>query len=134
MRAIFQSKPLWPAYGLALARILTAAFLIYHGAEIWTKPEAMKSYLDWDQFKNLPSPQIWVYAGKAFELLAGILLLIGLWTRFASLILIGTMCYIAFFVGKGEVWYADQHPFLFVLLGWIFLCCGPGALSLDRKK
>lgn len=134
MSALFQSKPLWPGYGLAFARIVTAGFLIYHGAEIWTSPEAMKEYLDWEQFKSLPKPVWWIYGGKLAELLAGILLLFGLWTRLASLILIASMCFIAFRVGKGEVWYGDQHPFLFVLLGWIFLCAGPGALSVDRKK
>lgn len=134
MLALFQSKPLWPGYGLAIARIITGAFLIYHGAEIWTNSEAMNAYPQWEQFKRLPSPKLWVYAGKACELLAGILLLLGLWTRLASLILIGTMGFITFFVGNGEPWYADQHPFLFVLLGWVFLCAGPGALSIDRKK
>lgn len=134
MPALFQSKPLWPGYGLAIARLVTGAFLIYHGAEIWTSPDAMKGYLDWEQFKGLPKPAWWIYGGKLAELLAGILLLIGLWTRLASLVLIGSMCFIAFWVGKGEVWYGDQHPFLFVLLGWIFLCAGPGAWSLDRNK
>ena len=73
-----------------------------------------------------------VYIGKGAELLAGIFLTIGLFTRFASLVLIATMLYIAFYVGSGKIWYEDQHPFLFVLLGLIFFFSGSGKWSVDE--
>ena len=133
MAGIFQSRPLWPHYGLAIARIITGALMAYHGYEIFDK-EVMNGYFSWDAFSIFPSPKIAVYAGKALELVAGLLLMAGLWTRFASLVLIILMRYICFFVSKGRFWYEDQHPFLFVVLGWIFLTAGPGAWSADRKK
>jgi putative oxidoreductase len=34
-------------------------------------------------------------------------------------------------VGHGKVWYDDQNPFLFVLLGLIFIFTGPGNWSID---
>ena len=77
-------------------------------------------------------PRLVVYTGKIAELIAGILLMIGLFTRLASLVLIFTMLYISFFVGHGKVWYEDQHPFLFVLLGLVFFFTGSGRLSADH--
>lgn len=133
MAGIFQSRPLWPQFGLAIARIITGALMTYHGFEIFNAG-IMKTYLGWEVFTVFPSVEIAVYAGKALELVAGLLLILGLWTRFASLLLIILMSYICFFVSKGRFWYEDQHPFLFVVLGWIFLTAGPGAWAIDRKK
>lgn len=73
-----------------------------------------------------------MYAGKAAELLAGILFVLGLFTRIASLLTIGTMCYITFMLGNGIIWNNDQHPFLFVLLALVFFFTGAGRFSLDQ--
>ena len=132
MHPLFTSGPIWQQQGLAVIRIITGFFMIYHGIEIFSE-EKMNNYLTWDMFKDSSAGKFAVYLGKAAELIGGILLIIGLFTRIASLILILTMGYIAFFVGKGRVWYEDQHPFLFVLLGLVFFFCGPGSWSLDRR-
>ncbi len=92
----------------------------------------MKGYLEWDTFKR-PTGKALVYLGKSGELLSGILLVLGLFTRIGALLLMGTLSYITFFVGHGRFWYEDQHPFLFVLFGVLFLFTGPGAWSLDEK-
>jgi putative oxidoreductase len=90
----------------------------------------MKGYLSWDIFKSSPTLP---YIGKAAELIAGILLFLGLFTRFACLIIIGTFTYITFFVGKGIFWMDDQHPFLFIILAMVFFFTGAGKISLDNK-
>ncbi len=129
MNKFFSSSPLWQNGGLALIRWVFGFFLIYHGWEIFNEAK-MNDYLNWDTFKQSNS-RILVYGGKAAELVAGILLVIGLFTRLASLLTMGTMAYIAFFVGHGKIWYEDQHPFLFVLLGLVFFFTGPGRWSVD---
>ena len=88
--------------------------------------------MDWDMFKGSSTARIMVYAGKAAELVGGIMLCIGLLTRVAALILIGTMAYITFFVGSGRIWWDAQHPFLFVLLAIVFLVMGGGRWSADH--
>lgn len=117
--------------GLALVRLVVGFFLIYHGWEIFSEIK-MNEYLQWDQFKLSSTGKSTVYAGKLAELIAGILLFLGLFTRVASVLIIGTMSYIAFFVGHGGIWYEDQHPFLFVLLGIVFLFAGGGRWSADH--
>ena len=122
--------PFWQAAGLTLVRLVVGYFMIYHGWEVFSA-EKMNGYLQWDMFKN-SSGKTMVYLGKGAELVGGVLLCIGLFTRIAAVILMGTMAYIAFFVGHGKIWYDDQHPFLFVLLGAVFLFIGGGPLSADH--
>ena len=131
MRKLFSPAPLWPDSGLAFVRIVVGGFMIFHGLEVFDE-EKMKGYLDWDSFKGFSSPAFVVYMGKVAELVAGIFLTIGLFTRLASLVLVFTMLYISLFVGKGRIWYEDQHPFLFVLLGLVFFFMGSGPYSVDR--
>ena len=131
MNILFSTRPWWRENGLTLLRLIVGFFMIYHGYEVFDV-EKMKGYLDWDMFKNSSSGKFMVYAGKAAEFVGGIFLFIGLFTKIAALILIFTMAYIAFFVGNGKIWYEDQHPFLFVLLGLVFIFCGPGNWSVDK--
>jgi putative oxidoreductase len=130
MKRFFSPSPLWQQQGLTLVRIITGVFMIYHGWEVFST-ETMNGYLQWDQFKN-SSGKFFVYAGKGSELIAGVFLVIGLFTRLAAIVLIATLGYIAFFVGHGKIWYDDQHPFLFVLLGFVILITGGGKYSLDN--
>ena len=91
----------------------------------------MNEYIAWDVFKSSSSPSFMVYLGKTTELVAGFLLVIGLFTRITSIIIIGTFIYIPFFVGHGKIWYEDQYPFLFALFGFVFFFTGPGKWSID---
>ncbi|MEO5564888.1 MAG: DoxX family protein, partial [Chitinophagaceae bacterium] len=116
--------------GISLVRIIVGFFMIYHGWEIFDTGK-MNGYLDWDMFKGSSTGKFLVYLGKGTELAGGVFLFLGLFTRIACIVLIGTMAYIAFFVGHGKIWYDDQHPFLFVLLGVVFIFTGPGSWSMD---
>ena len=132
MNNFFSPAPLWQNNGLALIRLIVGFFMMYHGYEIFNE-KIMNGYFEWDMFKNSPTAKTMVYAGKAAELLGGILLFLGLFTRVACIILIIVMSYISFFVGHGKVLYEDQHPFLLVLLALVFFFTGPGKLSLDNR-
>ena len=92
----------------------------------------MNEYIAWDIFKKSSSPSFMAYMGKTAELVAGFLLAIGLFTRIASIIIIGTFIYIPFFVGNGKIWYEDQYPFLFALFGFVFFFAGAGKWSIDN--
>jgi putative oxidoreductase len=130
MNKFFSASPISQSGGIAIVRIITGAFLIYHGWEVFDA-KAMEGYLQWDMFKG-PSSKTMIYAGKASELIAGILLVVGLFTRVAAILVIGTLGYIVFFVGNGKFWADAQHPFLFVLLALVFFFTGGGRYSLDH--
>jgi putative oxidoreductase len=126
----FSHLPFGQAFGIALVRMVVGLLLIYHGQEVF-QPKLMESYLSWDNFKG-SNGKLLVYLGKSAELLAGVFLFLGLFTRFGALICIGALSYITFVIGKGRFWYEDQHPFMFVLFGVLFLFTGAGNFSLDR--
>ncbi len=132
----FTSEPVYLFKAIAMVRIFFGGLLIFHGIEVFN-PVLMKDYATWEVFQGTPSGLL-AYTGKSMELLAGLLFICGLFTRIAALLTIGTFCYITFLIGTGKFWYQDQHPFMFVLLGILFLFTGPGSWSLDaslmRKK
>lgn len=129
MNKFFSPSPIALRQGIALLRIIVGALIVYHGQEVFN-PQLMSEYANWDTFDK-SNARLMVYVGKSSELIAGISLLFGLFTRLGSLLTVGTLSYITFFVGSGKFWYEDQHPFMFVLFGVLFLFTGPGAWSLD---
>lgn len=131
MKRFFSPSPIWSNNGIAVVRIILGALMIYHGQEVFN-PELMNSYLEWERFKG-PDGKFMVYLGKSSEFIAGVSFLLGIFTRFGALLLIGTLSYVTFFVGHGRFWYEDQHPFMFVLFGLLFLFTGPGSWSLDAS-
>ncbi|HEY0677913.1 MAG TPA: DoxX family protein [Chitinophagaceae bacterium] len=130
MNRFLSSHPLWATAGLALVRIITGLLMVYHGWEVFDEAK-MNEYATWDSFKSYSSPATMAYIGKVGELIAGVLLTLGLFTRLASIIIAGIMFYISVIMGNGKVWYDDQHPFLFVLLALVFFFTGGGRYSLD---
>ena len=131
MNKFLSPSPIYQDLGLTIVRVITGLFMVYHGWEVFDA-ETMRGYLEWEVFKH-PSGKTWVYFGKITELISGLLLAIGLFTRLGAFILLGTSAYIAFCVGHGIIWYNDQHPFMFVLLAIVYLTMGGGNWSLDKK-
>jgi len=82
MKWLFATGSILQNEGLLLVRICTGLFMAYHGWEVFDTKQ-MNSYFEWDQFKNT-SAIFLVYAGKNTELVEGILLMPGLFTRLAS--------------------------------------------------
>jgi putative oxidoreductase len=130
MNRFFSPSPIWINEGIAIIRIVVGSLLIYHGLEVFN-PELMKGYAEGGMLKG-SSALLMAYVGKTSELIMGVLFFLGLLTRLGALMMIGTFTYITFFIGQGRFWYEEQHPFMFVLFGILFLFTGPGAWSLDR--
>lgn len=139
MSILFSSEPLWQKSGLFLLRAVTGLLMAYHGLEVF-KPEVMKGYTEWEVIKKLPSPLFMAYLGKGLELVTGICLAAGLFTRVSALFIVINMLFICFKIGGGKFYYEDQHPFLFALLALVFFFTGPVKWGLDlvlfkqRKK
>lgn len=116
--------------GLFVIRVLTGLMIFYHGLEVF-KPDTMNSYQEWEVIKNLPFPVLLTYTGKIIELLTGICIALGLFTRIATLLMAGNMLFICFYIGSGKFWYEDQHAFLFAVLAMVFFFCGSVKYGLD---
>ncbi len=131
MNKLFSSEPLWQTNGLVLIRIITGLLMAYHGLEVF-KPEVIKEYSEWEVIKKLPFPLFMAYLGKSLELITGMCLTIGLFTRIAALFMFINMIFICFKIGNGKFYYDDQHPFIFALLALVFFFTGPVKFGLDN--
>lgn len=118
--------------GMAILRMVTGLMMVYHGLELFSA-EKMDMYRSWDIIKRLPVSNVLLYIGKAGELITGIFLTLGLFTRWSALAMAFIMLFISFYIGKGKFWYNDQHPFLFAMMALVFAIFGPGAWALDNK-
>lgn len=88
---------------------------------------------------NIPMPRLNAIVASSIQCVCGLLLLAGLFARFASLPLIGVMC-IAYATAESEALHAifsdpdkfvSAAPFLFLLASVIVFVFGPGRISLD---
>ena len=79
---------------------------------------------------------VWVTLVALTEFVGGILLVLGLFTRFAALALVIFMIVAVHFTsGKGFFWTAGglEYSLLILFVGLVFLIRGGGDYSLDRK-
>jgi len=131
IKRFLSPSPLWQQTGITFIRIIVGLFITYHGLEVFDK-QKMTDYAKWLTDLHFPSPLFMAYLGKGIEFVAGLLFLLGLFTRIAIIPLIITMLIITFGMGKGKIYMDDQHPFLFVLLFLVIFFTGPGNFSLDH--
>jgi putative oxidoreductase len=123
--------PLWADRLLSVLRIVAAGLYLQHGtAKLLHVPHVA-------QFDNVQLMSLIGLAG-ALELVFGVLLLIGLFSRFSAFILSGEMA-VAYFMAHAS------RAFLPILNGgelaaiyaWLFLylaAAGPGPWSLDALR
>jgi putative oxidoreductase len=126
IKKLFSSQPLWLNNGLLIIRLITGAFMIYHGWEVFST-DKMKGYIQWLTDLHFPVPAFMAYAGKTIELISGISLVLGLFTRFMMLPLAFTMTTVTFGMGHGKVLLMTST--LFYLYCWLWFSFLPGRES-----
>ena len=115
---------------LILIRIITGVIITKYGFEIFSH-DKMHGNVAWLSDIHLPAPFFMAHLGKATELIGGVMLIAGLFTRLVAIALVINMAVITFFMEKGDVWGDGQLPFLLLLLFLTFFFCGAGKWSLD---
>lgn len=119
----------WRPQALAVLRIITALLFLAHGtAKLLGFPDLGFS----PEFMSLP----WI-AG-ALEIVGGILLVLGLYTRPVAFILCGEMAVAYFMAHASKSFFPIQNggelAVLYCFIFFYLIFAGPGAWSLDRKR
>lgn len=133
MARIFTAAGVWTK-GIVLVRILTGWFIFRYSLELFN----IGGLLDFLKQSGFPFPVFSGYAAKIIELVGGICLILGLFTKWVTSFLMLTMAGVIYTMNKGNI-FEGELPFLFLLLFAVFFLCGPGHWSLDhwlenRKK
>jgi len=125
------SKVIWEN-GLVTIRLITGLLICVHGFGIFSHGH-MSGNVAWLTDIHFPAPVFMAYLGKGAELVGGVLIMVGLFTRIAAVLLIINMAVITFILGSGKIFTDDQHPFLLLVLFIYLFFVGAGRLSLDHK-
>jgi putative oxidoreductase len=114
-----------------IIRVITGIMIARYGLEVFNTNK-MDGNVAWLKDIHFPVPVFMAYVGKCAELIGGIFLIFGLFTRFAAILLIIDMLVIIFIMGKGNIFGDEELPFLLMTLFICFLFRGGGELSLDH--
>ena len=125
---LFSAQPLW-SNGFDIVRILTGIMMAKFGMEIFNEL-SMTNYTGLLQNLGFPAPAFMIYLAKIIELVGGLFLMLGLFTRFVTPPLVIVMGVL--------IWnMADKNFFdgglfsLFILLFCLYFIMGAGTWSLD---
>lgn len=125
MQKILSTKGAWHI-GILAARVLAGIFIFRYGRELFH----IDDLLDFLTKLNWPLPVFSGYAAKIIELVGGIMLALGFFTRIVSLLLMIVMLGVIFTMGGGDP-FNSEGAALFFLLFAHFCFAGPGKYSLD---
>ncbi len=127
IKNIVQKEVLFP-WLLAANRILSGGIICSFGLEIFDA-ENMEGYGQWLKDLGMPMPILMAYIGKVAELLGGVCLVLGFYTRLAAIPLVITMIVITFIMSDGSI---RTGSFYLLVIFTIYLSLGSGRLSVDH--
>ena len=130
IRQLLSSKTILDRW-FVVVRVITGIMIARYGLEVFSKVK-MDGNFAWLADIHFPAPVFMAYLGKGAELIGGIFLIPGLFTRFTAVILIIDMLVVIFIMGAGNIFGDEQLPFLLMMLFFCFLFQGGGELSLDH--
>ena len=125
---IFTSRGVWDN-GIFVIRVLTAVMIIPHGFEMLSA-DKMHDNIAFLKDVKFPLPVFMGYFAKVVEVLGGILLAAGLFTRLITIPLMIIMVVVTANMNNWNI-FNGELTFLFFLLFLMFLFTGPGKWSLD---
>jgi putative oxidoreductase len=138
-----KTQALLASIGGFLQPVLLLVVRLYWGWQFFIDGKAKLQHLDrvasYFASLNIPMPRANAILTASIQCVCGLMLLAGLLTRFASLVLIGVMC-VAYATAEREALFSifsdsdkfvTATPFLFLFASTIAFVFGPGRISLD---
>ena len=119
---------------LTILRVWLGIAFIMHGIPGIFNADFMAGHIGMMEVYNIPAPTIMAYLSKGGELLAGILLLFGIFTRLGALIVIINMTVATFLAMRGDIFedFQAQMSFTYLIIGVAILIGGVTTYSVDR--
>jgi putative oxidoreductase len=116
---------------LAIIRISASILILLHGKMVFDSQIMNGMAESLSKEMGMPFPLLMAYLAKGSEFFGGLLLALGLLTRFVAIPLIITMAVAAFVAHHGQITGDGEHAFLFLLIFAAFFFIGSGKWSVD---
>jgi putative oxidoreductase len=126
MAKLFGAGGVWN-HGIVIVRVFAGWLIFRYSWELFH----IHPLLDFLTKEKFPFPVFSGYAAKIIEFVGGIFLILGLFTRWITPLLMITMAGVIYTMADGNIYQAET-PFLFLLLFASFFFSGPGKWSLDH--
>lgn len=130
LKTLLGSEPVLNKW-MIVVRIISGVMIARYGLEVFNK-QKMDGNIAWLTDIHFPLPLFMAFLGKSAELIGGVFLILGLLTRFATIVLLIDMVVVIFVMGGHNLFGDEQLPFLLMTLFICFLIQGGGELSLDH--
>ena len=119
---------------LALLRIWLGIAFIMHGLPGIFNSDYMAGHAGMLEMYGIPLHNVLAYVSKGGELLAGLLLVLGLFTRFGTILIMVIMLVATFSALRGDIFgdYQAEISFTYFLIALVIFLYGPTHFSLDN--
>ena len=128
-------QPGWAELGLLIARLgLGGMMALAHG---WGKLPVQQGFIDGVAAMGFPYPALFAWAAALSEFAGGALIVVGLFTRPAALMLAATMVVAAFIKHGADPLQNKELALVYLGFALIMLFLGAGRFSIDvliRKR
>jgi len=114
--------------GMLILRIATGLLLASHGYAKLVKFNSLQyKFMNFVHLGSTASLSLIIFA----ELICGILLILGLFTRLACIPIIIGMGVVVFVASHGQIFDAGERGMVYLAATLTILLCGPGRISVD---
>ena len=114
--------------GMLVLRVATGALLIPHGySKLVRFNELQHTFMNFMGLGSTFSLILILFA----EVFCAVLLILGLFTRFAVIPIIIAMGVVVFISHDGDIFGKGELPMLYLAASFMILLCGPGKISVD---
>ena len=122
----------WSDFSLAALRALTGGFLVYGTQDNVRDPERMAEFVSFLDAHRFVLPELMAPLSVWAQFVCGILLVLGLLTRWAGLVVAFNFVVAVWMVHWPQDFRGWWPAIVLVFLGLHFACAGGGKWSLDR--
>ena len=115
-------------FGIFVLRVTLGLLLVSHGYDKMVHFAELKNrFMNFINLGSTVSLSLIIFA----EFFCGIFLILGLFTRFASIPILIAMSVIVFMVAHGHVFAEGERATIYLAATFAILLCGPGKISVD---
>ncbi len=115
-------------FGMLVLRFFLGLLLSWHGyAKLIQFGNLRYRFINFMHLGSSASLSLIIFA----ELICGILLILGLFTRLACIPIIIGMCVVVFVASNGQIFAAGERGMIYLAATVTILFCGPGKISVD---